>query len=71
MRLLEILSNGDYRLTEELLDNAVPQYAILSHIWGHKSQEIIFENIIKGKGRDKSKYKKIKFCGERVIKDRL
>jgi NACHT domain/Heterokaryon incompatibility protein (HET) len=71
MRLLEILPNGDYRLTEELLDNAVPQYAILSHTWGHKSQEMTFEDMTEGKGRDKSGYEKIKFCGERAAKDRL
>lgn len=34
MRLLERLRFGEYRLTENLLDDAIPLYAILSHTWG-------------------------------------
>jgi hypothetical protein len=69
MRLLEILPNEDFRLTEKFLDDAIPPYAILSHTWG--SQEVIFEDIVKDSGRSKAGYKKIKFCGEQATRDGL
>ncbi|ERF72619.1 hypothetical protein EPUS_05673 [Endocarpon pusillum Z07020] len=69
MRLLEVLSGGDFRLTEKFLDNAIPQYAILSHTWG--SQEVIYEDVVKGSGRDKAGYEKIKFCSEQAARDGL
>ena len=34
MRLLETLPNGEFRVTGGMLDDAIPQYAILSHTWG-------------------------------------
>jgi Heterokaryon incompatibility protein (HET) len=70
MRLLEVLPNGDFRLTRKFLD-AIPQYAILSHTWGDESQEVIFEDMAKGSGRDKDGYNKIRFCGEQAAKDGL
>ena len=69
MRLLEILPNEDFRLTEKFLDDAIPPYAILSHTWG--SQEVIFEDIVKDSGRSKAGYKKIKFCSEQATRDGL
>jgi hypothetical protein len=61
---LEVLPNGSFRLTKKFLDNTIPQYAILSHRWKDKSQEVTFEDIIEGSSRGKAKYEKIKFCGE-------
>jgi len=46
MCLLEILPNGDFHLTKNLLNNAIHQYAILSHTWGDESQEVTFEDIV-------------------------
>ena len=46
MRFLEILLNGDFRLTQKFLDDAIPLYAILSHTWEQDDQEIIFEDMI-------------------------
>src|SRR6266480_4292418 len=71
MRLLEILPNGDFRLTNKLPVNAIPRYAILSHTWGDESQEVTFEDMVGGSGRGKAGYEKIKFCGDQVARDGL
>ena len=70
MRLLEILANGDFRLTKNLLDNAIPRYAILSHRWENDQQEeVTFEDMDQGSCQDKAGYKKIKICGGHAAKD--
>jgi hypothetical protein len=71
MRLLETLPNGDFRLTEKFLDNAIPLYAILSHTWGDTSQEVTFEDIVQDLGKNKVGYNKIRFCGEQASRDGL
>jgi hypothetical protein len=71
MRLLEVLPNGGFRLTKNLLDNAIPRYAILSHKWEDDSQEVTFEDMDEGSGRGKAGYKKIEFCGEQAARDGL
>lgn len=71
MRLLKILPNQDFLLTPKLHDDAIPQYAILSHTWGDENQEVTFEDMIGGSGRDKVGYDKIKFCGDQVARDGL
>ena len=75
MRLLEVLPNGEFRLTKNLLNNEIPRYAILSHTWG--IQEVTFEDIhkesgrMKDDGRGKAGFEKIKFCSEQAAKDGL
>ena len=71
MRLLEILPNGDFCLTKNLLNKAIPQYAILSHRWENDEQEVTFEDMDKGSGQGKAGYMKIEFCGEQAAKDGL
>lgn len=73
MRLLERQSDGGFRLTENLLDKDISRYpyAILSHRWGSANEEVTFEDIENGSGRDKAGYKKIEFCGEQAGKDGL
>ena len=73
MRLLERKSDGGVRLTENLLDKDIPRYpyAILSHRWGQANEEVTFEDVVQGSGRDKAGYKKIEFCGEQAGKDHL
>ena len=71
MRLLEVLPSGDFRLTEDLFDDVLPPYAILSHTWGHASQEVTYEEMVKGEGRDKTGYNKIRFCGEQTANEGL
>ncbi|KIW15144.1 hypothetical protein PV08_05189 [Exophiala spinifera] len=71
MRLLEALTNGEFRLTETFPDNEISLYAILSHRWESDDQEVTYEDMIKGQGRDKAGYDKIKFCGEQATRDGL
>lgn len=73
MRLLQRQPNGALHITRNLLDNAVPPYAILSHTWG--DEEVIFEDVDRasgrftGQGRGKAGYGKIEFCSEQAAKD--
>lgn len=69
MRLLELLPNGDFRLTEKFLDNAIPRHAILSHTWG--SQEVTFKDMVEDSGRNKVGFEKIEFCGTQAARDGL
>jgi hypothetical protein len=69
MRLLQRLSGGDFELTS-FDDDHPPPYAILSHTWT-EGQEVTYNELIAGSGRDKTGYKKIVFCGERAAADNL
>jgi len=62
MRLLERDDTGGVRLTEDLPNNKIPPYAILSYIWG--DEEVSFEDLIDGIGKNKAGYAKIRFCGD-------
>jgi hypothetical protein len=45
----------------------IPSYVILSHIWGPKGSEVIYEDIVKGTAAErKARYAKIRFCGEKA-----
>ena len=70
MRLLELLPNGNFRLTNRFLED-LPSYAILSHIQGEESEEVTFEDMVAGSGRGKAGYKKIEFCGKQAARDGL
>ncbi|KAI8631008.1 vegetative incompatibility protein HET-E-1 [Xylariaceae sp. FL1651] len=61
MRLLTIRPDGSLALTEDLRED-IPQYAILSHTWGHDGQEVTFRDISEGTGQQKEGYRKIEFC---------
>jgi hypothetical protein len=69
MRLLRYEEDG--RLTIASFDDAIPLYAILSHTWGPDAEEMTFADLIKGGGKDKPGYKKIRFCGEQAQQDGL
>jgi hypothetical protein len=71
MRLLQRLSNGDIVLTGKLRDHTIPPYAILSHTWGDESEEVNFDDMVRGAGRGKAGYEKLIFCGEKAAKDGL
>lgn len=71
MRLLEILQNGDVRLTDDLPEAALPPYAILSHRWGAASEEVSFADMRAASGQSKAGYKKIEFCSHRAHCDGL
>jgi hypothetical protein len=70
MRLLKIQDDGQFSLVEFSGDD-IPPYAILSHTWGADSEEVTFKDIVKGKGKSKTGYEKIQFCGKQAAKDGL
>jgi len=70
MRLLQRNDTGDFVLTQ--IDNSIPlPYAILSHTWGADADEITFEDLTNNTGKDKSGYKKLRFCAEQAARDGL
>ncbi|KAM7217313.1 Heterokaryon incompatibility protein (HET) domain containing protein [Rhypophila decipiens] len=69
MRLLERDDTGEVRLTEDLPNNKIPPYAILSHTWGHG--EILFRELMDGICKNKAGYAKIRFCGDQAWRDGL
>ncbi|OCK89247.1 HET-domain-containing protein [Cenococcum geophilum 1.58] len=70
MRLLRRSDTGDFSLTQ-FGDGAIPPYAILSHTWGADAEEVTFEDLMNGTGKDKPGYVKIRFCGEQAGLDAL
>jgi hypothetical protein len=70
MRLLRRCKSGDFSLTQ-FSDEAIPPYAILSHTWGADTEEVTFEDLSIGAGRNKPGYNKIYLCGEHACHDGL
>ncbi|KAK6076279.1 het domain protein [Seiridium cupressi] len=62
MRLLQHRADGGLSITKNLTHN-IPPYAILSHTWGSDDNEVILQDIKENKGKEKSSYQKILFCG--------
>jgi len=71
MRLLEIKSPGKFSLTDDIGDDHIPPYAILSHTWGPDAEEVTFKDLVEGTGQNKAGYQKLRFCGERAANDGL
>jgi len=72
MRLLLHSDTGEFSLTKDLIgDDTIPPYAILSHTWGADADEVTFEDLTNGTGKDKPGYEKIRFCGEQARQDDL
>jgi hypothetical protein len=69
MRLLERLSSGDFKLVS-FNNGDPPPYAILSHTWT-EGQEVTYNELVAGTGKDKTGYDKIRFCGGRAAADNL
>ncbi|RYP38348.1 hypothetical protein DL767_002588 [Monosporascus sp. MG133] len=69
MRLLERDDTGGIHLTEDLLNDRIPPYAILSHTWG--TEEVLFKDLMGGTGKNKAGYVKIRFCGDQAWRDGL
>lgn len=65
--------DGQHRLslTDDLSDDQVPSYAILSHTWDDDGDEVTFTDLRQDRGREKAGYKKVRFCGEQARKDRI
>jgi hypothetical protein len=70
MRLLRRCDTGDFSLSQ-FGDEDIPPYAILSHTWGADTEEVTFEDLTNGTGKDKPGYVKIRFCGEQARLDNL
>ncbi|KAK3947045.1 NACHT domain-containing protein [Pseudoneurospora amorphoporcata] len=69
MRLLERDDTGGVRLIEDLPNDKIPPYAILSHTWG--PEEVLFRDMKDGTGKNKASYAKIRFCGDQAWRDGL
>ena len=70
MRLLIGQGHGDLSLVEHD-DDKIPRYAILSHTWGAESEEVTFEDLIEGTGKNKAGYSKMEFCAKQATSDDL
>jgi hypothetical protein len=70
MRLLSLTTNDEFKLTTFTDDESLPPYAILSHTW-IEGQEVIYDELIAGTGKEKAGYDKLRFCGERAAQDGL
>jgi len=72
MRLLECVTNGELRLTEDLSDDKTPLYAILSHTWGpDTTEEVTFKDIVDDTGKGEKGYGKLEFCAKHTRRDGL
>ncbi|KAF2127315.1 vegetative incompatibility protein HET-E-1 [Dothidotthia symphoricarpi CBS 119687] len=70
MRLLRVEASDVFSL-EEHVGRSIPRYAILSHTWGADSEEVTFRDLVEGKGKDKTGYRKLAFCGKQAKLDGL
>ncbi|EMD59908.1 hypothetical protein COCSADRAFT_125993, partial [Bipolaris sorokiniana ND90Pr] len=70
MRLLEIQSDGSFSLVGPQRSDISP-YAILSHTWGADHEEVTYQDLYNGTGKEKHGYKKITLCKEQATKDGL
>jgi hypothetical protein len=70
MRLLQVDENGEFSLTDDLIDN-IPPYAILSHTWGDHHEEVNFKNLTIRPRKTKAGYRKLRFCAQQAARDGL
>ena len=68
MRLLQVDDDGSFSLVERE-GTDTPPYAILSHTWGSKEEEVTFSDLTTDSGNNKAGYRKLSFCAEQVLKD--
>jgi hypothetical protein len=67
MRLLKRSPSRDIQLILINDDSSLP-YAILSHTWAD-GQEVTYNKLVAGTGKDKPGYAKIRFCVDRAAQD--
>jgi hypothetical protein len=70
MRLLRLEDDGGFSLVE-YFGRDIPPYAILSHTWGADNEEVTFKDLMEGKGKSKTGYRKLIFCRKQAAKDNL
>ncbi|PVH92845.1 HET-domain-containing protein [Periconia macrospinosa] len=66
-----VLQDNDQFSLVEFVGNNIPPYAILSHTWGSKDDEVFFQDIKNDVGKEKPGYQKIRFCGKQAKDDDL
>ena len=69
MRLLKRNDNGALNLTDDLLDQDIPEYVVLSHTWGAAGQEVTLQDFQSQFGQPqtgKAGYAKIRFCSDQA-----
>jgi hypothetical protein len=69
MRLIGSKPGGGFKLSTFNNDD-IPPYAILSHTWS-EGEEVVHDELVAGKGKNRAGYAKLRFCGERAAKDGL
>jgi hypothetical protein len=69
MRLLKRKPDGDFELVTFNPDDP-PPYAILSHTWT-EGQEVTYNELVTGGGKDKTGYAKIRFCAAKAAEHGL
>ncbi|KAE8840610.1 hypothetical protein P3342_006908 [Pyrenophora teres f. teres] len=70
MRLLQFEADGSLSLVHFMGRDPEP-YAILSHTWGSNNEEITYQELLSGTGKEKLGYRKLIFCGQQAAKDGL
>ena len=69
IRFLSYKADSGFELTI-FKDDDVPPYTILSHTWSD-GQEVTYDELVAGAGKEKTGYAKLVFCGERAARDNL
>jgi hypothetical protein len=72
MRLFRRGDNGTLSLTDDLPDQDIPEYVILSHTWGTAAQEVTlqdFQSRSTKRRTGKAGYRKIQFCSDQAAQD--
>jgi hypothetical protein len=65
MRLLQLEGNDRFSLTWFRNGN-IPPYAILSHTWGERYDEVTLKGVIDGSGGHKKGFQKLLFRGNQA-----
>ncbi|KAK3617365.1 hypothetical protein LTR56_025331 [Elasticomyces elasticus] len=71
MRLLQCDEDGGFCLIEDLTEDDLPPYAMLSHRWLAASDEPTFDDLSHNRSQEKLGYQKLRFCAEQARRDGL
>ena len=70
MRLLQLETDDSFSLVD-FIGRDPERYAILSHTWGPNNEEVTYQDLLSGTGKERSGYHKLIFCGKQAAKDGL
>ncbi|CAN9174533.1 unnamed protein product [Alternaria alternata] len=70
MHLLQVRDAETFSLVERF-DDEVPEYAILSHTWGHSDDEVTYQDLQNNTAVGKKGYDKLLFCRNQARRDGL